>query len=64
MMLEVLGVPSVEFIMESKKRLKYFDYQKRPYVYPNSQGERRVPGSKTLRDLLKCDDEPFVRFIS
>ena len=63
-MMEVLGVPSEEFIMSSKKRLKYFDHKKRPYVYPNSNGERRVPGSKTIRDLLKCDNEPFVRFIS
>ena len=63
-MLEVLGLPSSDFIMESKKRLTYFDHHRRPYVFPNSKGERRVPGSKTLKELLKCDDNQFVNFIS
>jgi len=52
MMLEYLDVPSKEFIAEAKKKHTYFDYKGRAYVYPNSKGERRMPGSKTLRDLL------------
>ena len=64
MMLEVLDVPCPEFIGEAKKRHTYFDFKKRPFVYPNSKGERRVPGSKQLAKLLKCDDEPFIKFIS
>ena len=30
----------------------------------NSKGRRRRPGSKTLAQVLKCDDDLFVDFIS
>lgn len=34
----------------------------RPFV--NSKGKRRRPGTKTLQQVLKCDDELFVDFIA
>lgn len=34
----------------------------RPVV--NSKGRRRKPGSKTLAQVLRCDDEAFVDFIA
>lgn len=34
----------------------------RPVV--NSKGRRRRPGSKTLQQVLRCDDDLFVDFIS
>lgn len=30
----------------------------------NSKGRRRRPGSKSLAQVLKCDDEAFVDFIA
>ncbi|KAH8108194.1 hypothetical protein BXZ70DRAFT_884904 [Cristinia sonorae] len=63
--MEVLGVPDKDFINRSSRKRLFFDVSTgapRPVV--NSKGRRRRPGTKTLAQVLRCDDELFLDFIS
>ncbi|EPQ58537.1 kinase-like protein [Gloeophyllum trabeum ATCC 11539] len=64
--MEVLGVPDKDFVNRSSRKRIFFDADStgapRPVV--NSKGRRRRPGTKTLQQVLRCDDELFVDFIS
>ncbi|KAM6500735.1 hypothetical protein JOM56_003749 [Amanita muscaria] len=62
--MEVLGVPDKEFINRSSRKKLFFEANGTPRVVVNSKGRRRRPGSKTLQQVLKCNDEEFVDFIS
>ncbi|SNX87041.1 related to putative dual specificity protein kinase pom1 [Melanopsichium pennsylvanicum] len=61
--MEILGVPDRYLVERSSRKKLFFDStgQLRPVV--NSKGKRRRPGSKTLAQALKSDDELFVDFI-
>jgi hypothetical protein len=48
--------------MASRRKI-FFDEDLEPKNPPNSKGKIRKPHSKTLRDLLNCDDDYFVDFI-
>ncbi|KAG8735982.1 hypothetical protein FRC10_009944 [Ceratobasidium sp. 414] len=50
--MEVLGVPDKELINRSSRKQLFF--------VVNSKGRRRRPGTKTLAQVLRCDDELFV----
>ncbi|KAI0303440.1 hypothetical protein B0F90DRAFT_1935362 [Multifurca ochricompacta] len=78
--MEVLGLPDKDFVnRSSRKRLFFGTYPRlsyscgtlfsadstgapRPVV--NSKGRRRRPGTKTLAQVLRTDDELFVDFVS
>jgi len=62
--MEVLGVPDKEFINRSSRKKLFFESNGTPRVVTNSKGRRRRPGSKALQQVLKCNDEEFVDFIS
>ncbi|GJE97061.1 dual specificity protein kinase domain-containing protein [Phanerochaete sordida] len=62
--MEVLGVPEKDFINRSSRKRLFFDQTGAPRPVVNSKGRRRRPGSKTLQQVLRCDDELFVDFIS
>jgi dual specificity tyrosine-phosphorylation-regulated kinase 2/3/4 len=78
--MEVLGVPDKEFVNKSSRKKLFFgkldvtliffltnrdsETNGAPRVVVNSKGRRRRPGSKTLQQVLKCNDEDFVDFIS
>lgn len=77
--MEVLGVPDKEFVNKSSRKKLFFgkfevllvflvNYDSEsngtPRVVVNSKGRRRRPGSKTLQQVLKCNDEDFVDFIA
>ncbi|EKM55784.1 uncharacterized protein PHACADRAFT_94626 [Phanerochaete carnosa HHB-10118-sp] len=62
--MEVLGVPDKDFINRSSRKRLFFDQTGAPRPVVNSKGRRRRPGSKTLQQVLRCDDELFVDFIS
>ncbi|KAG6959801.1 hypothetical protein JG688_00009922 [Phytophthora aleatoria] len=71
---EVLDVPPVELVRESKRRLNFFDevanpadihavdYVPKPFV--NSRGRRRSPGSRSLISAVKSDDPEFLAFLA
>ncbi|KAF7295189.1 CMGC/DYRK/DYRK2 protein kinase [Mycena indigotica] len=62
--MEVLGVPDKEFVNRSTRKKLFFDPNGTPRVVVNSKGRRRRPGSKTLAQVLRCNDEDFVDFIA
>ncbi|QRV86544.1 dual-specificity tyrosine-(Y)-phosphorylation regulated kinase [Ceratobasidium sp. AG-Ba] len=62
--MEVLGVPDKELINRSSRKRLFFETNGQPRPVVNSKGRRRRPGSKTLAQVLRCDDELFVDFIA
>jgi dual specificity tyrosine-phosphorylation-regulated kinase 2/3/4 len=78
--MEVLGLPDKDFINRSSRKRLFFgmfsvlpifsipypllDGTGAPRPVVNSKGRRRRPGTKTLAQVLRCDDELFVDFVS
>ncbi|KZT69063.1 hypothetical protein DAEQUDRAFT_302437 [Daedalea quercina L-15889] len=62
--MEVLGVPDKDFINRSSRKRLFFDTSGAPRPVVNSKGRRRRPGTKSLAQVLRCDDEQFVDFIA
>ncbi|TFK42822.1 hypothetical protein BDQ12DRAFT_662973 [Crucibulum laeve] len=62
--MEVLGIPDKEFVNRSSRKKLFFDPNGAPRAVVNSKGRRRRPGTKTLAQVLRCNDEEFVDFIS
>ncbi|KZV91616.1 kinase-like protein [Exidia glandulosa HHB12029] len=62
--MEVLGVPDKDIIRRSSRQKLFFDASGAPRPVVNSKGRRRRPGSKSLADVLKCQDEVFIDFIA
>ncbi|TCD60316.1 hypothetical protein EIP91_010354 [Steccherinum ochraceum] len=62
--MEVLGVPDKDFINRSSRKRLFFDTTGAPRPVVNSKGRRRRPGTKTLAQVLRCDDELFLDFIA
>ncbi|KAG8788753.1 hypothetical protein FRC20_002555 [Serendipita sp. 405] len=62
--MEVLGVPEKDIIQRSSRRRIFFDSSGAPRPVVNSKGRRRRPGTKTLSQVLRCDDQEFVDFIA
>ncbi|KAG1749136.1 uncharacterized protein EDB91DRAFT_1244926 [Suillus paluster] len=62
--MEVLGPPDKDFINRSSRKRLFFDNNGAPRPVVNSKGRRRRPGTKTLAQVLRCQDEDFVDFIA
>ncbi|KAH7905441.1 hypothetical protein BJ138DRAFT_773101 [Hygrophoropsis aurantiaca] len=62
--MEVLGPPDKDFINRSSRKRLFFDNNSAPRPVVNSKGRRRRPGTKTLAQVLRCQDEDFIDFIS
>jgi len=62
--MEVLGPPEKEIINRSSRKRLFFDSTGEPRPVVNSKGRRRRPGTKTLAQVLRCDDELFIDFVS
>ncbi|KAG6841209.1 hypothetical protein C0991_000871 [Blastosporella zonata] len=62
--MEVLGVPDREYINRSTRKKLFFDLNGAPRAVVNSKGRRRKPGSKNLQQVLRCNDDDFLDFIS
>ncbi|KAJ8078410.1 serine/threonine protein kinase, CMGC, dual-specificity [Marasmius tenuissimus] len=62
--MEVLGVPDKEFVNRSSRKKLFFEPNGSPRAVINSKGRRRRPGTKTLAQVLRCNDEEFVDFIA
>ncbi|KAF8636499.1 hypothetical protein AX17_003314 [Amanita inopinata Kibby_2008] len=62
--MEVLGIPDKDFVNRSSRKKLFFEPNGTPRVVVNTKGRRRRPGTKTLSQVLKCNDEEFVDFIS
>lgn len=62
--MEVFGPPEKHLIEKSSRKKLFFDSLGKPRITVSSKGRRRRPSSKELRQVLKCDDEAFLDFIS
>ncbi|KAK2753714.1 hypothetical protein FQN55_000077 [Onygenales sp. PD_40] len=62
--MEVFGPPEKHLIEKSTRRKLFFDSLGKPRLTVSSKGRRRRPSSKDLRQVLKCDDEAFLDFIT
>ncbi|KAF9257809.1 kinase-like protein [Marasmius fiardii PR-910] len=62
--MEVLGVPDKDFVNRSSRKKLFFEPNGAPRAVINSKGRRRRPGTKTLAQVLRCNDEDFVDFIA
>ena len=62
--MEVFGPPEKHLIEKSTRKKLFFDSLGKPRLTVSSKGRRRRPSSKELRQVLKCDDEAFLDFIS
>lgn len=62
--MEIFGPPEKHLIEKSTRKKLFFDSMGKPRLTVSSKGRRRRPSSKDLRQVLKCDDEAFLDFIS
>ncbi|KAH9977242.1 hypothetical protein BGW80DRAFT_1288151 [Lactifluus volemus] len=62
--MEVLGLPDKDFVNRSSRKRLFFDSTGAPRPVVNSKGRRRRPGTKTLSQVLRCDDDLFIDFVS
>jgi dual specificity tyrosine-phosphorylation-regulated kinase 2/3/4 len=62
--MEVFGPPEKHLIEKSTRKKLFFDSMGKPRLTVSSKGRRRKPSSKTLQQVLKCDDEAFLDFLA
>ncbi|KAI9167723.1 DYRK-family kinase pom1 [Paramyrothecium foliicola] len=62
--MEVFGPPEKHLIEKSTRKKLFFDSNGKPRLTVSSKGRRRRPSSKTLQQVLKCDDEAFLDFVA
>ena len=62
--MEVFGPPEKHLIEQSTRKKLFFDSLGKPRLTVSSKGKRRRPSSKSLQQVLKCEDEAFLDFIS
>lgn len=62
--MEVFGPPEKHLIEKSTRKKLFFDSLGKPRLTVSSKGRRRRPSSKTLQQVLKCDDEAFLDFLT
>lgn len=61
--MEILGVPPEQLVAPSSNKVLFFDSNGQPIIVPNSKGDKRYPGTKKLKDVIKCDDPEFLDFL-
>lgn len=61
-MMEILGLPPSGLLDRAPKRSEFFR-NKEPIICPNSQGKIRTPGSRSIQDKLRCNEENVISFI-
>lgn len=62
--MEVFGPPEKHLIEKSSRKKVFFDSVGKPRICVSSKGKRRRPSSKTLDQVLKCNDEAFLDFLT
>ncbi|CAD8147134.1 unnamed protein product [Paramecium pentaurelia] len=63
--LEILGMPDNEVLEIAQRRKVFFtdSLPFQPLCLQNKGGKLRIPGSKTLSEVLKCNDNNFIDFL-
>jgi dual specificity tyrosine-phosphorylation-regulated kinase 2/3/4 len=63
LMLEICGMPSKECLDTAQRKHLFFDDNYQPTLQANSRGKVRKPNTKRLCDVLRCQDEGFLKFL-
>ncbi|EDW27387.1 GL21056 [Drosophila persimilis] len=61
--MEVLGLPPKVLISVARRRRLFFDSRDAPRCITNTKGRKRAPGSKSLAQILHCQDRYFIDFL-
>ncbi|XP_030377014.1 dual specificity tyrosine-phosphorylation-regulated kinase 2 [Scaptodrosophila lebanonensis] len=61
--MEVLGQPPKVLISVARRRRLFFDSRDTPRCITNTKGRKRAPGSKSLAQILHCQDRYFIDFL-
>ncbi|KAI9272139.1 kinase-like domain-containing protein [Helicostylum pulchrum] len=61
--MEVMGLPDRHLIERCSRKKLFFDSAGHPRIVANSKGKRRLPGTRSLFQALKCHDIVFIDFI-
>ncbi|XP_032289017.1 dual specificity tyrosine-phosphorylation-regulated kinase 2 [Drosophila virilis] len=61
--MEVLGLPPKVLISVARRRRLFFDSRDAPRCITNTKGRKRSPGSKSLSQILHCQDRYFIDFL-
>ena len=66
LLMEVIGLPSMEVIKMSQRRNNFFEENSNQLAYDveDSQGNLRIPGSKPIIDIIGDESLSFLDFIS
>ena len=62
-MMEVLGVVPDTVLAKGTRVNSFFDEGNNPKLVENSRGKKRIPGSKSLKDILRGAEEDFMDLI-
>ena len=62
--MEVFGPPEKHLIEKSTRKKLFFDSLGKPRLTVSSKGKRRRPSSKSLQQVLKCEDDAFLDFVT
>lgn len=63
MIMEVIGVPPEDVLESASRRGVFFDEEGSPYLFQSADGRVRIPGSRTVQDVLRCPDSSFADFV-
>lgn len=63
LIMEMKGAPSSDVLDRSQHKHKFFDKLSNPIIFQNKQGEKKIPGRKSIRKTLGCEDDKFLDFV-
>lgn len=61
--MEILGLPPAQLLSHAHKRSVFFDELGEPKTKTNSRGKRRIPGTRSLRNVMKGADQEFFSIV-
>ncbi|XP_011182090.2 dual specificity tyrosine-phosphorylation-regulated kinase 2 [Zeugodacus cucurbitae] len=61
--MEVLGLPPKELLANATRRRLFFDSRGAPRCTTNSKGRKRLPGGKSISQMIFCQDRNFINFL-
>lgn len=62
--MEVLGLPPHAVLERATRKKLFFDSDLSPKLAPNARGKVRLPGRKSLKEILKGADTRFIELVS
>ena len=61
--MQVLGVPDEGLILRSSKKENFFDENLQPKIVPNKNGVKKMPGTRSINQILQGSNENFIDFV-